>query len=172
MYKESFLLFFLTTLFISTNAFAQESVVTEHTTIVNKLDLLFDQFSNTNFFEIFGLFIAALSGITIPIWLDRRKTKTANRELLKKTSRSLLREIEHNRLTLSGEKKFTFITRNIDGNNPNIKYEINGERKHQRTEYLFDFEIITKLVQKYNIELSIDSIILSGQHGRSGGIVN
>ena len=54
----------------------------------------------------------------------------------------------------------------------NIIYEINGERKHQRTEYLFDFEIITKLVQKYNIELSIDSIILSGQRGRSGRIAS
>jgi len=53
-----------------------------------------------------------------------------------------------------------------------IKYEIHGERKHQRTEYLFDFEIITKLVQKYNIELPIDSIILSGQRGRSGGIAS
>ena len=54
----------------------------------------------------------------------------------------------------------------------NIKYEIIGERKHQRTEYLFDLEITTKLVQKYNIELPIDSIILSGQRGRSGGITS
>jgi len=51
------------------------------------------------------------------------------------------------------------------------KYETIGERKHQRTEYQFDSKVIQKLAQKYNIELSIDSVILSGQRGGGGEIV-
>ena len=51
-----------------------------------------------------------------------------------------------------------------------IKYETIGKRKHQRTEYTFDSKILLRLSQKYNIALSIDSIILSGQRGGSGGI--
>ncbi|MBN4046078.1 hypothetical protein JYT57_00170 [Nitrosarchaeum koreense] len=48
------------------------------------------------------------------------------------------------------------------------KYETIGERKHQRTEYIFDSKVILKLAQKYNIPLSIDSVILCGQRGGSG----
>lgn len=54
----------------------------------------------------------------------------------------------------------------------NTKYETVGERKHQRTEYVFDSKVIQKLVQKYNVELPIDSVMLSGQRGESGGIVS
>jgi len=51
------------------------------------------------------------------------------------------------------------------------KYETIGEKKHLRTEYQFNSAIIQKLVQKYHIELSIDSVILSGQRGGGGEIV-
>jgi len=52
------------------------------------------------------------------------------------------------------------------------KYETIGDRKHQRTEYLFDYKIIQKLVQKYNVELPIDSVILSGGGGTSGELLD
>ena len=48
------------------------------------------------------------------------------------------------------------------------KYETIGERKHLRTEYKFDLEIVQKLATKYNIALPIDSVVLSGQRGGSG----
>ena len=51
----------------------------------------------------------------------------------------------------------------------NIKYETIEDRKHQITEYVFEPKILQKLVEKYNIELPIDNIILSGQGGGSGG---
>jgi len=51
------------------------------------------------------------------------------------------------------------------------KYETIGDRKHQRTEYLFDYKIIQKLVQKYNVEIPIDSVILSGEGGTSGELL-
>ena len=47
------------------------------------------------------------------------------------------------------------------------RYETIEDKKHLKTKYLFDSEIIMKLVQKYNIEIPIDSVVLSG--GSGGG---
>ena len=52
------------------------------------------------------------------------------------------------------------------------KYKTMENKKHLKTEYLFDPKTIQKLVQKYNIELAIDSVILSGQRGGRGEIAS
>ena len=49
------------------------------------------------------------------------------------------------------------------------RYETIENKKHLKTEYLFDSETILKLVEKYNITIPIDSIVLSGGGGGGGG---
>lgn len=51
------------------------------------------------------------------------------------------------------------------------KYVTNGMKKHLRTEYIFDLEVMRKLATKYNIEIPIDSVILSGGGGGSGQLM-
>ncbi len=46
------------------------------------------------------------------------------------------------------------------------RYDTIEGKKHRRTEYMFDSEIIVKLAQKYNIEIPIDSVVLCGEGGR------
>jgi len=118
-----FFILFLCMFSVNIDVFGQEnSTKNEHIVIVEKLNFLSDQSSNTTFFEILGLFVAVFTGVGIPILWDRKKSKSANKELLKKTSRSLLREVEHNRKSLSGEMGYSVVTRNIDGKHPNTKY--------------------------------------------------
>ena len=45
------------------------------------------------------------------------------------------------------------------------RYETIENKKHLKTEYLFDSETILKLVEKYNITIPIDSVVLSGEGG-------
>ncbi len=45
------------------------------------------------------------------------------------------------------------------------KQEIIGDKKRQRTKYQFDLKVIQRFVQKYNIDLPIDSVVLSGEGG-------
>lgn len=48
------------------------------------------------------------------------------------------------------------------------RYETVENKKHLRTEYVFDLETVKQLVEKYNIELPIDSVILGGEGGEGG----
>ena len=48
------------------------------------------------------------------------------------------------------------------------KYEVIEGKKHLKTEYLFDLDILQRLVTKYNVSISIDNLILCGRSGGSG----
>lgn len=48
------------------------------------------------------------------------------------------------------------------------KYELIEGKKHLRTEYLFDPDILQRLATKYNVSISIDSVVLGGRGGGSG----
>ena len=50
------------------------------------------------------------------------------------------------------------------------KYHTIGGKKHLSTEYVFEPKILQRLAEKYNVSISIDSPVLGGQGGGSGGI--
>lgn len=56
--------------------------------------------------------------------------------------------------------------------NKQMTYEMEGERKHLVTKYIFNSEVCKSLVEKYNIQISIDSPILSGRGGVSGQLMH
>lgn len=93
-----------------------------HELIFDRLKFIELQHELTDIFNFVGLFVAILGGVGIPILLYRRKEYQTKKDLLIRTSQSMLREIEHNELAITGQSGYTIIERNIDGNTTGIKF--------------------------------------------------